>query len=846
MTDDNGASPKYLLPSSGDNAAIATRRLERGEIVTIDGEAVRLREVVLQGHRICVRPIARDEAILSWGLPFGTALEDIRPGDYLCNAKARDVLRYRNPEDYGPSLRANFEDRDTVVERILPEAPEFGTNVADIQDGITFEGFDRGAARGWGTRNYLAVIGVTSRSRSVVLEAVRRLQPDHPAIDGFDGVVPIIHTEGGGSETASDHERLLRTLAGFAANPNVGAALFVNDSRSQLLNDEIQALAARRGARNVFYYTVDCVSQLGPVVAKAAALAAELTGTRRRPAPLSGLRLGLQCGGSDAFSGVTANQVLGKAVHSVIRRGGTANLAETDELIGAEQHVLQRVAGQGVFNSFLEMQQRFKDYAAAHGQTAEGNVSGGNLYRGLYNITLKSIGAARKKDPATYIDYTIEYGAPMDRPGYCFMDSPGNDLESIAGQVAAGANLILFTTGNGSITNFPFVPTLKIVTTRERFRLLETDMDFDAGLVLEGETMEAAGQRLFDLMVSTAAGVRSKGERTGQYQTQIWRSAFYPKPDLQEPHFDGQPLLPAANDTRIRNRLAEAPRVSLILPTSLCSGQVAEQIAGRLNEAGSQDRVVAVPHTEGCGVSGGNSERLFRDTMIGYATHPLIARCVFLEHGCEKTHNDYFRAALRDSGVDDAGFEWASIQLEGGINAVGRHVEAAILDTPARAVPDRPVLIGIASERPSGKVDGLVRELLAAGIGVVFADKDPAIKLLEIPQAWPTLAYAQRPERAGLHIMDCSSTDWLEIATGLGAAGCRCLLVFAESHPRQPHRFIPTLQIGPANQSGFDLQPNEPLLPRLLATLAGDYRPKVQPAPNVGFQISRGRFGVSL
>lgn len=829
-------APKYLLPSDGDNAGIVTRRLEAGETVEIGGRPVTLRHAVLQGHRICTAPIARGEAVLSWGLPFGTALEDIRPGDYLCNAKARDVLMYRNPEDYDATLRVNFEDRDTVAQRILPDAPEFGRNVADIADGLTFQGFDRGGARGWGTRNYLAVIGVTSRSRAAVLEAVRRLQQDHPAAGGFDGVVPIVHTEGGGAGPINNRSLLLRTLAGFAANPNLGAAIFLNDPAARISDEELRAEMASRPPCRVAFHTSDAAG-LAPVLAEGAAMVADLAKMTRQAAPLSGLRLGLQCGGSDAFSGVTANQVLGKAVQSLIRRGGTANLAETDELIGAEQHVLQRVADRAVFDRFLDMQRRFKDYAAAHGQTAEGNVSGGNLYRGLYNITLKSIGAARKKDPATFIDYVIEYGEPMDRSGYCFMDSPGNDLESIAGQIASGANVVLFTTGNGSITNFPFVPTLKIVTTGERFRLLETDMDFDAGRVLEGETMDAAGARLFDLLLETASGESSKGERTGQYQTQIWRSAFFPEPQFAEPAYEGQPLRLAGDDRQVRARIADAPHVSLILPTSLCSGQVAEQIAAHLNEGDLPDRVVALPHTEGCGVSGGNSETLFRDAMIGYATHPLVSHCVFLEHGCEKTHNDYFRAALQDRGIDGAGFDWASIQLEGGIKAVSRHVETAILNAPERAPAKAPVLVGICAARPVAGLDALVDALLAEGIGVVMAGD---------AMGPPMLAYAQTPTMAGLHVMDCSSSDWLEIATGLGAAGCRCLLAFPDAHPWQPHRFIPTLQVAPDDRAGFDLAAGAPVLPRLLATLAGEYQPQAHPMPNVGFQISRGRFGVSL
>ena len=194
--------------------------------------------------------------------------------------------------------------------------------------------------------------------------------------------------------------------------------------------------------------------------------------TERTPESLSHLKIALQCGGSDAFSGVSGNPLVGWVAREVIRYGGSANLAETDELIGAEPYVLQKVRDLETARKFLATVERFKEWASWHGASAEGNPSGGNKYRGLYNIMLKSIGAAMKRDPDVRLDYVIDYAEPMAEPGYYFMDSPGNDLESIAGQVASGCNLIFFVTGNGSITNFPFVPTIKIVTTSERYDLL--------------------------------------------------------------------------------------------------------------------------------------------------------------------------------------------------------------------------------------------------------------------------------------------------------------------------------------------------------------------------------------
>ncbi|WP_051297789.1 UxaA family hydrolase [Brevibacterium album] len=935
-------APTHILPTPEDNVAIVPERLEAGEVLDLEGARVVLKHAVLQGHRICVRAVREGESLLSWGLPFGTALEDIAPGEYVCNAKMREVLLQRNPEDFpaGSAPAVNFSDRDTVAERTLPAAPVFGANAPTRAGERTFPGFRRGPSRGWGTRNHLAVIGTTSHSRAAVLAAAEELARLHPAGEGFDGVVPVVHTEGGGRDAPLNADLLVRTLAGFAVNPNVGAAVIVGDPDAAVSNRDVLA-ALGELPHSPHEYTVrfcqvpdasaDSVAQ---IVATAQTVAGRVTGLVREPAPLSALKVGMQCGGSDAFSGVSANQVLGRAMHTLIDHGGAVGIAETDELIGSEVFTLARVADPRITQRFLEIQQRFKDYAQAHGHTAEGNVSGGNIYRGLYNITLKSLGAARKKDPQTAIDHVIDYAQPMDRPGFYFMDSPGNDLESVAGQVASGANLIIFTTGNGSITNFPFVPTLKVVTTTARFRHLESDMDYNAGRILDGSSMDAEGQELFELAVATAGGQAAKGEASRQSQTQIWRSWHFggsegPAPGAARDRdsFTGEPLLPLGADTVPEagaGAVSEAGpggassppqivvaggRFDLVLPTSLCSGQVAEQIAARIGEArtegaksaggglgasGSGLSVVALSHTEGCGVSSGSAEEIFRDTLLGYATHPLTAHAVFLEHGCEKTHNDFFRRSLAGRGIDAGGFDWASIQGEGGIASVTEHVLSALAAAQAAreaaragadsvagasAAVSRPApLVGVSTSaknagRTASLVAALVRTLLDGGTGVLIAAADPVLgedgflrPLGLDARPEPTLAHAAQVRIPGLHLMDDSSSDWLETATGLGASGASVLLVFADEHPRQPHRFLPTVQVGTAGRSaGMDVllggpdagegpaatdagtgRTLETVLAAVAGAAAGDFVQATPPRANVGFQVSRGRFGVSL
>ena len=328
----------------------------------------------------------------------------------------------------------------------------------------------------------------------------------------------------------------------------------------------------------------------------------------------------------------------------------------------------------------------FKARAAHHGASAEGNPSGGNNYRGLYNITLKSIGAARKKDPDVRLDKVLDYGAPMDDSGYYFMDSPGNDLESIAGQVASGCNAIFFITGNGSITNFPFVPTLKFVTTSGRFRMLENEMDVNAGRYNDGEPMASLGQETFDLTLKVASGQRSKGELAGHAQVQIWRD--WPQTDTSQLETIkraakpvGDPLTVRAGDPLRLSINAYATdsgytcdQVGLVMPTSLCSGQVARLIADHLNTRDNAkqgvSRYVALVHTEGCGSA--NSEGLFLQTVLGHLQHRFTRRAVLLEHGCERTHNDAMRHYLTGQGIGLERLGFASVQMDGGIDRGAR------------------------------------------------------------------------------------------------------------------------------------------------------------------------------
>ncbi|GGD98335.1 UxaA family hydrolase [Paenibacillus nasutitermitis] len=889
------------LPLPGDNVAAAIRQLDAGTIIHYEGQTLILDYTVMEGHRFAIKEIAPGEGLLSWELPFGMAVQSIQPGNYVINQNVLEELSVR-PLDFALPAAPNFDDEvhpfvlDETKFQPAPALPAY-------PDTRTFLGYRRSEARGVGTRNTIVLLGTTSRTGSYVKQLALRLQGELMKYAHVEGIVPVAHTEGG-TDQPNNRELLLRTLAGFIVNPNVGAVLIVDYGIESVTNQMVEAYLREHN------YPLDDV--LHRFLSIQGSFADNLTvgedivrnwlptvnAMERTLESISHLKIGLQCGGSDAFSGISANPLLGRIAQELVRYGGAASLAETDELIGAEPYVLQKVRDVETARKFLTFTEGFKERTSWHGASAEGNPSGGNKFRGLYNIYLKSIGAARKKDPATRLDYAIDYGAPMPEPGYYFMDSPGNDLESIAGQVASGCNLIFFATGNGSITNFPFVPTVKVVTTTQRFELLANDMDVNAGQYLNGISMDELSEQAFELSLQIASGKRSVGEKAGHSQVQIWRNWRQTDSSqldalLHTPLPTGEPIAiqaDAAADTNpirftltCHNGHRASDRIGLILPTSLCSGQVANMIAQRLNKRGlgqpkQLSRFVALAHTEGCGTSGGQPEELYARTMIGYVTHPLVKHCLLLEHGCEKTHNDFMRHQMEEMGVEPGRLGFASIQLDGGIDKVMQKVEAWFVDQLSAAGPDttesvglEALRIGIVSDGPVAgaageQLAGLTKMIVGAGGMVVVPHNSgllstPAYreKVLTTMDATPSLAYGEHARQTGFHIMETPTEHWVETVTGLAATGVELIIALVHNHPMQTHPFVPMLQVAsePAVQQTFandlDLMLtgnpadwNSRILERCKQIMEHSYTPRLYQQGNVDFQLTRGLLGVSL
>ena len=891
------------IAGDGDNLAIAVRRLPAGTLIEAADGDLTLSHDVLEGHRFAIAPIPTGAPLLSWGLPFGVARRDVAPGAYVCNRGMLEALR---SADLGISLPAepNFVDH---AERPRFDPDGFAPAPALPRLGRihSFHGFRRPGGRGVGTRNHVVVMAVTSRVNAFVRQLAERLDGSSPE-DRIDGVTAVAHTEGGSDSRPNNLDLVLRTLAGFMMHPNVGAVLAVDDGAGAVTNEALRAYMESHAhpLSGVPHAFMSRAAGFAADLARGERMARPLLAAARRDQrsaePVSQLTIALQCGGSDAFSGISGNPLVAWVARALIRQGASAILAETDELIGAERYLLQRVRDADTAARFLSTIERFEERAAWHGASAAGNPSWGNRLRGLYNITLKSLGAALKRHPDVRLEDVLEYGERLRRPGFVFMDSPGNDLESIAGQVASGCNLVCFVTGNGSITNFPFVPTLKVVTTTGRYASLEGEMDVDAGRYLTGTPMDELGAAMLALTLEVASGRRTAGERAGHAQVQIWRD--WPRTDATElPLLLRQPAptgvnVPIATEisatpwrfTALRSeRGCSSDAVGLILPTSLCAGQVARLIAEdldrrRIGRAAGMSRILALPHTEGCGVSSGSSEELYVRTLFGYLMHPLVRHCLLLEHGCEKTHNGFLRSRLEALGVDPTRFGWASIQADGGVSEVAARVEAwfaAAVATSETPVPAEAGLeglrLGIAGSGPlpadvARCFARLTRTVVGGGGAVVVAENAGALAAEDFLRGTvgtlatqggvrPTLAYGQRSSSDGFHVMQTPTRHWIETLTGLGATGVEIILSHVDGRARQGHPLVPVLQVGchraPHDPGTSDLDLvlsgdadtwTERLLARIAEVLDGEYRPRSSHLGNTDFQFTRGPLGISL
>ena len=494
-TADPATAPRTLRLDARDNVVVAVDTVTPGSNV----ESIAVSARVPRGHKMATVKIAKGEPVRKFGQIIGFASEDIAPGQHVHTHNCGFAAFER---DYAFC-------QDAREEQLLP--PEARA---------TFQGFRRKSGRA-GTRNYIGVVTSVNCSATVarfIAEEVNRsgLLDDYPSIDG---VIPLVHSTGCGIDYNGEaFEVLKRTTWGYACNPNMAGVLVVGlgcegfqiarmkEAYGITESDTFRTMTIQEvgGTRKTIAAGVDAVRNMLPIVAQA----------QRETISASELSLALQCGGSDGYSGITANVALGLAADILVRHGGTAVLSETPEIYGAEHLLTRRAATREVGEKLVEIIRWWEDYTARARMSMDNNPSPGNKAGGLTTILEKSLGAAAKGGSTT-LNAVYRYAEPITAKGFVYMDTPGYDPVSATGQVAGGCNVICFTTGRGSAYGCKPAPSIKLATNSDIYRRMIDDMDINCGDVLDGVPLETKGQEIFEAILRVASGERSKSEQLG-------------------------------------------------------------------------------------------------------------------------------------------------------------------------------------------------------------------------------------------------------------------------------------------------------------------------------------------
>lgn len=498
------ASNSTIVLHPKDNVAIARVSLSRGQIIAVNGSDLTVRQDVPAGHKIAISAIPAGSPVHRYGEIIGFAKTQIEPGAHIhVHNLAFAELDHHQLPAYSPTVRPERKSTDS------------------------FLGYRRSDGR-VGTRNYIAVVAA-SNCAAHTSELIAASFGEEKLPDNIDGIVAFPHGEGCAMAVGPDTQQLQRTLEGVLAHPNVAAAIILGlgcevnqidhylgrDGGGYVPPEGLVGLTMQEsgGTRAAVNAARDRIKVMLEVAAS----------TKRTEQPASELILGLNCGGSDSFSGITANPALGYCCDLLVEQGGTVVLAETTEIFGAEHLLLRRARNADVGRRLIGCVDSYKAYLRQFQGSFDDNPSPGNKAGGLTNILEKSLGAVAKAGTSALED-VVEYAERIKSRGFVFMNTPGYDPASLTGLAAGGVNLIAFTTGRGSAIGFPTVPVLKIASNTNTYKRMIDNMDVNAGVIADGEaTIEKVGREIYDRLLRAASGERTHAEVLGHQEFVPWR-----------------------------------------------------------------------------------------------------------------------------------------------------------------------------------------------------------------------------------------------------------------------------------------------------------------------------------
>ncbi len=489
----------FIRLNEVDSVAVALEAMAQGDAVSMDEQVFTLLDDVPAGHKFALRPIASGDAVIKYGAPIGISTSSISPGQHVHVHNMKTGLDGISEYKYTP--------------------PACNQNKKATNE-LFFDGYRRTGGK-VGIRNevwILSTVGCVSHLAQKIAWKANELYGQ-----SCDGVFAFTHPFGC-SQTGDDLENTRYLLSSLAQHPNAGAILIVglgceNNQGSALL----ETIPSARRERIRFFNCQETDSELDEGVRHIKELVDIIANDQRTPCPLSDLTIGMKCGGSDGFSGLSANPLVGRISDAVFSAGGSVLLTETPEMFGAEQILMNRAVSETVFSEIVKLVNKFKQYFIDNGQNIYENPSPGNKQGGITTLEEKSMGAIQKGGIAKVTD-VLQYAQLATTKGLSLIEGPGNDAVSSTALTASGAVLILFTTGRGTPLGFP-APTMKIASNSRLAKSKPNWIDFDAGRVFENNDLNLVSEELLSQIIAVASGQqKTKSEINDQREIAIWKN----------------------------------------------------------------------------------------------------------------------------------------------------------------------------------------------------------------------------------------------------------------------------------------------------------------------------------
>ncbi|KJS84469.1 MAG: altronate hydrolase [Peptococcaceae bacterium BICA1-8] len=494
-----GNKEKFILINEEDSVVVATQELKKGEIINLLDKSIILTENIALGHKIAIKELKKGEEIIKYGYSFGLATQEIKLGNWV---HSHNVMSIHGSNSYHYN-------------------PTFSSNLAKIEEKFFFNGYSRENDTA-GIRNHVYIIPTVFCANGPSTKIAEIANSMFPKTENFDGFLPLCHPYGC-SQTGKDLEYTQNILAGLANNPNAGSVLIVSLGCEVNSLDVFTPYLGEINPERIKFLTLqDCEDEFALGLELCGKLYTFTSKFHREHLPLSKLAIGVNCGGSDGLSGITANPLVGEVSNKVADQGGTILMTEVPEMFGAEQILMNRAEDELIFQKIVNLITDYKAYFTKYGEEANENPTQGNRAGGITTLEEKSLGCILKGGKAVVTD-VLTYGERLEKTGFVLLSGPGNDLVGVTAQIAAGCNLMIFTTGRGTPAGFA-CPTLRISTNNELFNKKKHWNDFNAGVLLEGAQVNDLAQDLLNLIIKVANGeVRTKTEINNYFEIGILR-----------------------------------------------------------------------------------------------------------------------------------------------------------------------------------------------------------------------------------------------------------------------------------------------------------------------------------